>query len=93
MEYLKPDDIGKFNELVAKLTDVVIQMRIITKRMNIKTVDINILNLDDFETGKYNVSICSSSECTEDGTFTSFRAEINDGKQISVCSNERRIEI
>lgn len=93
MEYLKPDDIGKFNELVAKLTDVVIQMRIITKRMNIKTVDINILNLDDFEAGKYNVSIASSSECNLDGTFTSFRAEINDGKQISVCSKERRREI
>ncbi len=92
MEYLKPDEIGKFNELVAKLTDVMIQMRITTKRMGIKVAEVRIYNFDDIDPERWTAEISSSSEVQADGTFTSFWAECQNGKQIAINSKEYRRE-
>lgn len=84
MDYLKPDEIGKFNDLVKMLEDVVLQLRVITKRMEIKTANINILNFDDFKAG-WEAEISSNSDLVND-EFTSFTAEIKDGKVTKVNS-------
>ncbi len=86
MEALKPDEIGKFNKLVANLTDAIYHMRITTKRMEIKSVNINIVNFDNFQPGGWRADVVSISEPNDDGTLTSFKATIEDGKQINICS-------
>lgn len=84
MDYLKPDEISKFNDLVKMLEDVVFQLRVITKRMEIKSVNINILNFDDFKAG-WEAEISSYSDLVNN-EFTSFTAEIKDGKVTMVNS-------
>lgn len=89
MDFLKPDEIGKFNDLVNKLEDVVLQLRVITKRTEIKSANINILNFDDFGAG-WVAEISSNSEAVND-EFTSFTAEIKNGKVTKV--NSRLLKI
>ena len=84
MDYLKPDEIGKFNELVRRLEETVWQLRLVTKRMEIKECDIHLLNFDDFDEDGWLAKITSLTDSDKEGTFTTYKAEIKDGQVISV---------
>lgn len=86
MDYLKPDEIGKFKELVEKLKDTLWQLRLVTKRMDIKVAQIDILNFDDFDYG-WQAHISSYTNSDADNYFTSFKADFKDGNLETIISD------
>lgn len=92
MDYIKNNDLPKFMEISARLTDVTTLLRNISKDVNIKDITISILNHDDILEGTYTIKISANSRTEGDGcSFTAYTAEIENGRKVTMEMNEYQI--